>query len=107
MDNDGKVDYQEFIQAAVDHQALLNKKNLKAAFELLDENHDGRISVQELESVFGGGQNARFVESDQGRALLRDIMKEVDKNRDNFISVDEFNAACTMQLRTIAMKNFQ
>ena len=75
---------------------MLNQENLKAAFELFDENHDGRISVEELQNVFSGGQNARYVESDMGKALLRDIMREVDKNRDNFITVDEFNQACTV-----------
>ena len=28
LDNDGRIDYLEFIQAAIEHQSLLNKENL-------------------------------------------------------------------------------
>ena len=52
--------------------------------------------------MFGGGSIVRTVESDDGRALLRNIMQDVDKNRDNFISLAEFNEACTMQLKQFA-----
>ena len=36
--NDGKVDYSEFLAAAVDHQAMLNKDSLIACFNMIDEN---------------------------------------------------------------------
>jgi Ca2+-binding EF-hand superfamily protein len=48
VDGDGKIDYLEFIQAATDHQALLNKENIKSVFEMFDMNHDGKLSIQEL-----------------------------------------------------------
>ncbi len=35
-DGNGVIDYQEFITAAADKAALLNKKNLTAAFQMLD-----------------------------------------------------------------------
>jgi calcium-dependent protein kinase len=35
-DGNGVIDYQEFITAAIDKAALLNKKNLIAAFKMLD-----------------------------------------------------------------------
>jgi Ca2+-binding EF-hand superfamily protein len=44
LDGDGKIDYQEFIQAAIKHQALLNEENIKIAFNIFDENGDGKIS---------------------------------------------------------------
>jgi Ca2+-binding EF-hand superfamily protein len=28
MDGDGKIDYMEFVQAAIDHKTLLNKDNI-------------------------------------------------------------------------------
>lgn len=57
--NDGKIDYSEFLQAAIDHQAMLNKTSLEAAFNLIDENGDGQISLTELSNVFSGGQNSQ------------------------------------------------
>jgi Ca2+-binding EF-hand superfamily protein len=35
-DGNGVIDYQEFITAAIDKAALLNKKNLISAFQLID-----------------------------------------------------------------------
>ena len=52
LDNDGKIDYLEFMQAAINHQALLNKENISAMFKLFDTNDDELISMQELQEVF-------------------------------------------------------
>jgi Ca2+-binding EF-hand superfamily protein len=41
LDGDGKVDYHEFVTAAIDHRSLLNKSNIAAMFNLLDTNGDG------------------------------------------------------------------
>lgn len=97
--NDGRVDYSEFLQAAIDHQALLNKGSLEAAFKLIDENGDGQISLTELSNVFSGGQNSQ---SQDCRQLLREIMIEVDKDLNEMISLEEFNEAMRMQLRSAA-----
>lgn len=58
-DNDGKVNYSEFLTAAVDHQAILNEKSLLACFNMIDENQDGQISLAELSNVFSGSQNVQ------------------------------------------------
>ena len=44
-DGDGKIDYLEFIQAAINHKTILNKENVKMVFEMFDVNKDGKISV--------------------------------------------------------------
>jgi hypothetical protein len=36
LDGDGKLDSIEFIQSAINHRALLNKKNIEIVFNLLD-----------------------------------------------------------------------
>ena len=41
LNNDGKIDFPEFVHAAVNHQELLNNKNLQDAFNLIDQNGDG------------------------------------------------------------------
>ena len=41
LNGDGKIDFNEFIQASIDKQALLNEENIKIIFNLLDLNQDG------------------------------------------------------------------
>ena len=52
QNNDGYVDYQEFIGACVDNHEVLNKENLEELFRSSDLDGDGRLSVQELKAVF-------------------------------------------------------
>ena len=42
---DGKIDYGEFITAAVNRQKLLNEQNIKLAFEIFDRDGSGEISI--------------------------------------------------------------
>ena len=52
LDGDGKIDYIEFIQAAINHKALLNKKNIQTIFKMFDQDQDNRISIGEIKDVF-------------------------------------------------------
>lgn len=73
---DGVIDYSEFITAAIDKTTIINKENLCSAFKLMDTDESGMITVDELKAVFDshGGKDNK---------LWEEIMKEVDKNRDN------------------------
>lgn len=95
LDGDGKIDYSEFIQAAIDHKHLLNKQNLEIAFDMFDLNHDGQISVDELKAMFADN----IINSSSGDEMVKMIMDQVDKNHDNLISHEEFNDAMTDILR--------
>jgi Ca2+-binding EF-hand superfamily protein len=53
---------------------------------MIDFDKDGRISVDELKRAFVSKQNDD---------VIQDIMLEVDKDNDNFISSQEFNEAIT------------
>ena len=53
--HDGKIDYGEFITAAVNRAKLLNSENLRIAFNLFDKDGNGSISKDELRAVFHGG----------------------------------------------------
>ena len=48
VNNDGKIDYEEFCTAAYDRDKILNDSNLELAFAILDKNSDGKISREEL-----------------------------------------------------------
>ena len=52
------------------------------------------ITVDELKAVFGGGHG-----EDKDDSLWIEIMGEVDKNKDNQISFDEFTEVMTQLLR--------
>ena len=54
-DNNGKIDFDEFITAATDRSKLLNKQNLKVAFNQLDKNGDGSITAEEIKIAFSRG----------------------------------------------------
>lgn len=42
--NDGRIDYGEFITAMTNKDRLLNEENLRIAFDIFDLNKDGFIS---------------------------------------------------------------
>lgn len=52
VDGDNHISYHEFVQAAIDHSALLNKPNIDQIFDMLDINGDGQIDQQELRESF-------------------------------------------------------
>lgn len=75
-DGNGYVDYTEFITAAIDKVAFLNRENLKNAFQILDSDNSGMITVDELKAVFDNN-------NDKDETLWKEIMAEVDVNKDN------------------------
>ena len=48
LDGDGKIAYNEFLQAAINHKSILNKENIQHMFNVFDQNKDGKISMLEL-----------------------------------------------------------
>ena len=81
----GTIDYSEFITAAFKKDLLLTNKNLEQVFKMIDHDGDGKISKDELKQTFGGGHVA-----DRGSIVWNDIMNEVDKDNDGYISFEEF-----------------
>ncbi len=82
-DCNGVIDYSEFLTAAINKNQLINARNLKIAFQMIDRDHSGQITIDELKNVF----EMHMKKDDQ---LWNSIMKEVDKNKDGFISYEEF-----------------
>jgi len=70
-DGNGYIDYTEFITGAIDKATVLNIENLTAAFQLLDADGSGSISIDELKAAFDS-----HGEKDEG--LWKEIMIEAD-----------------------------
>lgn len=56
-DNNGHIDYSEFLKATLDTGKLFSQRNLKAAFQKFDRDGSGKISAIELRGVLEDGLN--------------------------------------------------
>lgn len=83
LDGNGVIDFTEFITAAINKSTVLNRDNLKAAFALIDKDNSGLITIDELQAAFDS-------HGEKDQQLWKEIMEEVDKNKDNEISFEEF-----------------
>lgn len=90
---DGVVSFDEFITAAIDKVALLNHKNILSAFQLIDTDNSGNITIEELKAAFEPEGHEKDGE------LWKEIMAEVDKDGDNSISFQEFSDTMTSILK--------
>ena len=94
-DGDNKLSYSEFLTGATDMTQLINKKNLRVAFNLFDLDGDGKVTVEELAQRFVHGNfkgNALGLSQgeNQGEGFWGRMMEEFDEDGDGKISFDEF-----------------
>lgn len=92
LDGDGRIDYNEFVQATINQKALLNEENVRRIFNMIDANSDGELTKEELKNFFSPSM---LNEKPEELQLLQEIMNEVDQDRDNLITYKEFNDALT------------
>ena len=93
VDNNGLIDYSEFLLATGNKREMLSKENVKQAFDLFDivlikvkpQDKSGSISLDEIKKILGVGR--RFSEE-----IWKEIIKQVDINNDGEISYNEFQA---------------
>jgi calcium-dependent protein kinase len=95
---DGQVDFTEFVTAAYDRQKILNRDNIKIAFDLFDIDKNGFITKEELQSVFGAQLTSPKAVK-EFEAQWAQILKECDASNDANISFDEFANAMQTVLR--------
>ena len=65
-------------------------------FKLFDSNNDGVISVEELRGVFSQKSQSSSLAINN---FVHEIMTEIDKDKDNLISYEEFNEGLTSVLK--------
>merc|ERR1719189_3563306 len=85
VDGSGRVDYTEFIAAALDKRSYLSEQACWTAFTVFDLNGDGKISMCELSQVLDGDASGKS----SGAA---ELLKGMDLNGDGMIDFPEFMA---------------
>ena len=78
---DGKINYSEFLMAAIDFKRQNNKKVIIELFNTIDEDGDGYIDRREL---------AKFLNLKADDPLITEIFDEADFDGDNKLTMDEF-----------------
>ena len=83
INNNGTIDYNgksnliiEFLMANLKRSCYMNEANLKMVFDFFDENHDGSISISELQRVFSGIEE---------EALFDNVVDLADTNKDGLV----------------------
>ena len=82
IDDNGSIDYSEFVTACISRTALLSEKRLRQAFKIMDKDNSGGIEIAELKNAF------RMHNVDD--QVWKTMMKQVDDNSDGEIQFDEF-----------------
>jgi len=90
-DQNGYLDYSEFITAATNWGELLTEERLSQAFKAFDTDNNGTISKAELKAMFKGDE---LIQDEVWQAL----MQESDRNRDGVIDFAEFKQMVQRQL---------
>jgi len=98
INNDGKVDFKEFMIVLTVISKGTPEENLEQIFRIFDVNNDGTISkkelhrlVKDLYSLMGKEDNP---DQETERTLADGAFKEMDVDGDLKISKDEFVRAC-------------
>ena len=88
---DGKIDYGEFITAAVNRARLLNEDNLRIVFNMFDKDGNGTINSADLRVVYDCSKHPKVI---SGEMTAEEVLVEFlasfgDKNGDGIITKEE------------------
>ena len=83
-DNNGYIEYEEFLRACIDKKLLMTRENLKYAFKFLDKDNSRTLNAQKIISAFLAKSNKEF------EAIFNIYLKEVDKDGDGIIDFNQF-----------------
>ena len=94
-DQNGYIDYSEWVIGTIDKKDLLTRDKLWIAFNLFDEDGGGSITAQEIKDVIFKGHE----QIDQvGTRIWDEIVAEVDVDGSGEIEFDEF---CEMMMKLL------
>jgi Ca2+-binding EF-hand superfamily protein len=81
IDNDGTLSFKELLAHASSRKLIAKEERLRSLFELIDEDGNGRITLEEIDKLTHG---------QIPRAELESMIAEVDRDNDQTLDYDEF-----------------
>ena len=79
LDGSGQISYNEFLSAMINNKKIITDERLEKAFKMFDKDNNGRLSVDEIISVFGGDKES-----------WKKVISEIDLNKDGEVDYNEF-----------------
>jgi calcium-dependent protein kinase len=83
-DNDGFLEYEEFLRACIDRKQIITTTYLKYAFKFIDKERTGTLDAQKIINAFVATPN-KIIE-----AVFNNTLNTVDKDGDGIINFIEF-----------------
>ena len=88
FDNNGYIEYEEFIRVTILTNHLFKEENLKIAFDMFDLDKNGTISLSEVKEVLGMGKSI-------DESVMKEIMSEINNQGDDEITYEQFKNIIT------------
>jgi calcium-dependent protein kinase len=83
LQQSNRLNYTEFLRATIDRNLVLNKENLRKAFDMFDEDGNGFVTREEVRDWLNDG----LMVEDQ---VLAELMKQMDNDGDGMIDFRDF-----------------
>ena len=84
LNQDGNIQYTEFIVACCNKRSLFTAHNIEACFNVIDADLDGEISWMDLKKFLGP--------SSLSEGYVKHIIEDADENGDGGLELPEFSA---------------
>ena len=83
-DNNGTIEFEEFLRGCIDKNEILNDKYLHYAFKFLDKENRKYLSPEQIISAFAIKENSQLKEK------INNILNNSDVDKNGLISFEEF-----------------
>ena len=83
-DNNGTIEFEEFLRACINKDEILNDNYLKYAFKFLDKENKKMLSPEQIISAFLSKEN------DELKETINEIMNKSDYDKNGMINFEEF-----------------
>lgn len=82
-DNNGYIEYEEFLRSMLNKEKLLTEVNLKLAFDIFDSDQSGEICVNEIKHLIFGGV-------DMPEKVVAEFLAQINKKPEDMINFEDF-----------------
>jgi len=83
-DGDGSISYNEFLSGLKDELSERRLRMVKKAFQMLDRDSSGRITISDLTGIFDVSMNPEFLEGRKSRdQILGEFLDNFQGSRGN------------------------